>query len=51
MNVSGVPLRERVYLRIIPDKNSGLPEISFWYNKKLVGIAKVKNEDLNIPNF
>jgi len=51
LNVSGVPLRERVYLRIIPDKNSGLSEIRFWYNKKLVGIAKVRNEDLNIPNF
>jgi transposase InsO family protein len=51
LNVSGVPLRERVYLRIVPDKNSGLAEIRFWYKDKLVGIAKVKNEDLNIPNF
>jgi len=51
LNVSGVPLRERVYLRITPDKNSGLSEIRFWYNKKLVGVQKVRNEDLNIPNF
>ncbi|MBE3138305.1 MAG: hypothetical protein IMZ63_00660 [Actinobacteria bacterium] len=51
LNVSGVPLRERVYLRIIPDKNSGLSEIRFWYNKKLVGVTKVRNEDLNISNF
>jgi len=49
--VSGVPLRERVYLRIVPDKKSGLTKIRFWYDKKLVGIAKVKNEDLNIANF
>jgi len=51
LNVSGVPIRERVYLRIVPDKKSGLAEIRFWYNDKLVGIQKVKNEDLNIPNF
>ena len=51
LSVSGVPLRERVYLRIVPDKKSGLAEIRFWYDKKLVGIAKVKNEDLNIANF
>jgi len=51
LNVSGVPIRERVYLRIVPDKKSGLAEIRFWYNKKLVGVAKVRNEDLNIPNF
>jgi len=51
LNVSGVPLRERVYLRIAPDKNKGLAEIRFWYNKKLVGVQKVRNEDLNIPNF
>ena len=24
LNVSGVPIRERVYLRIVPDKKSGL---------------------------
>jgi len=51
LSVSGVPLRERVCLRIVPDKKSGLAEVRFWYDKKLVGIAKVKNEDLNIANF
>jgi len=51
LSVSGVPLRERVFLRIVPDKKSGLAEVRFWYNDKLVGIQKVKNEDLNIPNF
>jgi hypothetical protein len=38
-------------LRIVPDKKSGLAEIRFWCKDKLVGITKVKNEDLNIPNF
>ena len=51
LNVSGVPLRERVVLRIAPDKKSGLAEIRFWYDKKLVGIQTVRNKDLNIPNF
>ena len=49
LNVSGVPIRERVYLRIVPSKNAGLAEVRFWYSDKLVGIQKVKNEDLNIP--
>ena len=49
--VPKVPLRERVYLRIVPDKKSGLAEIRFWYKDKLVGVTKVKNEDLNIHNF
>jgi hypothetical protein len=51
LSVSGVPLRERVALRISPDKKSGLSEVRFWYNRKLVGIQAVRNEDLNIPNF
>ena len=51
LSPSGVPPRERVALRIAPDKNTGLAETRFWYDKKLVGITKVRNEDLNIPNF
>ena len=38
LNVSGVPIRERVYLRIVPDKKSGLAEIRFWYKDNLVGV-------------
>lgn len=41
-------LRERVILRIVPNKKSGLAKIRFRYDKKLAGIARVKNEDLNI---
>jgi len=47
----GVPIRETVQLRIIPDKESGLAEIRFWCNNKLVGIQKIKNEDLNLVHF
>lgn len=36
LNVSGVPIRERVSLRIVPEKNSGLAEIRFWYKDKMV---------------
>jgi len=48
LEASGVPIREKIQLRIIPDKESGMAEIRFWYNNKLVGIQKVKNEDLNL---
>lgn len=51
LKVSKVPIRERVQLRIVPDKGSGLAEIRFWYNRKFVGIQKVKNEDLNLVHF
>ena len=49
--VSGVPIRAYTSLRIVPDKQSGLSEIRFWYDDKLVGVQRVRNEDLNIPNF
>lgn len=51
LKVSGAPIREQVQLRIIPDKESGLAEIRLWYNNKLVGIQKAKNEDLNLVHF
>ncbi|MBM3702041.1 MAG: hypothetical protein FJW63_03440 [Actinobacteria bacterium] len=51
LNVFGVPIRAYTSLRIVPDKKSGLAEVRFWYDEKLVGVQKVKIEDLNIPNF
>ena len=51
LTVPGVPLRAYTSMRIVPDKKSGLAEVRFWYDEKLVGIQKVKIEDLNIPNF
>ena len=51
LKVSGTPIREQVQLRIIPDKESGLAEIRLWYNNKLVGTQKIKNEDLNLVHF
>jgi hypothetical protein len=49
--VSGVPIRAYTALRIVPDKKSGLAEVRFWYDDRLVGVQKVRNKDLNIPNF
>lgn len=49
--ISGVPIRGTVQLRVIPDKVSGMAEIRFWYDNKLVGIEKVKNEDLKLVHF
>ena len=51
LGVSGVPILERVQLRIVPDKESGLAEVRLWYKEKLVGTQKVKNEDLNLMHF
>ncbi len=51
INITGVPIRERVSLRIIPDLTSGMAEIRFWYKNELVGTYQVRNEDLNLPNF
>jgi len=49
--VSGVPILEKVKLRIVPDKESGLAEVRLWYKDKLVGTQRVKNEDLNLVHF
>lgn len=51
LKVSGVDPYEKVELRIIPDKETGLAEIRFWYKGKLVGTQKVKNTDLKRMNL
>ncbi|MFO7928792.1 MAG: hypothetical protein R6U35_03910 [Candidatus Humimicrobiaceae bacterium] len=40
--------KDRVYLRIVPDQKTELAEVRFWYNKKLVGVQKLRNEDLKM---
>jgi hypothetical protein len=49
--MEGVPIRGTVQLRIIPDQESGLAEIRFWYENRLVNTQKVKNQDLNLVRF
>jgi len=51
LKVSGAPIREKVQLRIAPDKESGLADIRFWHNNKLLGTQTVKNQDLNLVHF
>jgi hypothetical protein len=51
LKVSGVPLGARVQMRIVPDKDTGIAEVRFWYKDRLVDIQKVKNEDLNLVHF
>jgi len=51
INITGVPIRDKVNLRIVPDLRSGMAEIRFWYKGELVGTYQVRNEDLNLPNF
>jgi len=51
LKVPSAPLHERIQLRIIPDKESGLTEIRFWHEDDLLGIQKVKNSDLNLVQF
>ena len=49
--VSGAPIGEQGQLCIVPDKESGLAEIRFWHDNKLVGVRKVKNENLDSVHF
>jgi len=51
LRVPSAPLHERIQLRLIPDKESGLTEIRFWHEDDLLGIQKVKNSDLNLVHF
>ena len=61
LRVPGAPLHdlsacvhaqaERIQLRIVPDKESGLAEIRFWHEDELLGSQKVKNSDLNLVQF
>jgi hypothetical protein len=51
LKVPGAPLHERIQLRIVPDKESGLSEVRFWHEGEFLGMQKVKNSDLNLVHF
>src|SRR4030066_1574518 len=61
LKVPGAPLHdlsacvhaqaERIQLRIIPDKESGISEVRFWYRDNFLGSQKVRNSDLNLVQF
>jgi len=48
LKVPAAPLHEKIQLRIIPDKESGISEVRFWYRDNFLGSQKVKNTDLNL---
>ncbi len=49
--VQGVPLRESVRIKIIPDRKKGITELRFWYNNKCVDKQYAKISDLNLSTF
>ena len=49
--VPNAPIHERIQLRIIPEKESGLSEVRFWHKDQFLGTQIVKNSDLNIVQF
>ncbi|MEA2087422.1 MAG: hypothetical protein U9O91_04930, partial [Candidatus Caldatribacteriota bacterium] len=51
LKVPGAPLHERIQLRIVPDKESGVSEVRFWHEDEFLGNQKVKNSDLNLVQF
>jgi hypothetical protein len=51
LKVPGAPLHDKIQLRIIPDRESGLSEVRFWHEGELLGSQKVKNSDLNLVQF
>ena len=51
LSACGNAQAERIQLRIVPDKESGLSEIRFWHEGELLGMQKVKNSELNLVHF
>jgi hypothetical protein len=51
LRVPKAPLHESIQLRIVPDRESGLSEVRFWYEDEFLGSQKVKNSDLNLVQF
>jgi len=49
--VPSAPLHERIQLRIIPDRESGLSEVRFWYRDEFLGSQRVINSELNLVHF
>ncbi len=40
LRVPKAPPYERIQIRIVPDKESGLSEVRFWHEDDLLGIQK-----------
>ena len=51
LKVPNAPLHERIQLRIVPDRESGLSEVRFWHRDIFLGSQRVKNSELNLVQF
>ena len=51
LSACGNAQAESIQLRIVPDRESGLSEVRFWYEDEFLGSQKVKNSDLNLVQF
>jgi hypothetical protein len=51
LKVPSAPLPEKIQLRIIPDRESGLFEVRLCYRDKFLGSQKVINSELNLVHF
>ena len=51
LRVPKTPLHERIQLRIVPDKESGVSEVRFWHRDEFLGSQRVKKSDLNLVHF
>ena len=51
LKVPAAPLHEKIQLRIVPDKESGVSEVRFWHKDEFLGSQKVRNSDLNLAQF
>lgn len=47
----GVSPRDTVQLRIVPNKETGMAEIRFWHDNRLIAVQKIRDEDLNLVHF
>jgi hypothetical protein len=51
LKVQGVPLWEKVEIRFVPEEDTGVSELRFWYKKKLVDVQRMKTSDIDIVQF
>lgn len=51
LKVTGAPLHERIQLRVVPDRESGISEVRIWYKDNFLGSQKVKNSEINFVQF
>lgn len=51
LKIQNAPIGEKIQLHIYPDIQTGLAEIRFWYNGKLLDVVNIKLSDLKSVHF